>query len=111
MNARNAKSSKRPATAIVSVPASDYWRLVDQASAFAEMEEAVRVIEEDLCDNPEPPESHSEAWGAFFRACKTLVADKAPVFSLIVEEAIRESDELARQRQAAQRRQDFWIVK
>jgi hypothetical protein len=110
-NPQIAKNSGRRTMAVVPVPASDYWLLLDQATAFTEFQETIQVIEANLRESAHAPEAQNEAWGAFFHACKHLLADKAPVFRLMIERAAQARDELAREQSALQRRQAFRIVK
>lgn len=110
MTKKSADIAGHSAMAVISIPARDYWSLVDQATAFADLAETVQVIEEILCDQPDDPEAHHEAWETFFLACSQVFAPKAPVFGDLIESAAAERDRLARERLARQRRSEFCIV-
>jgi hypothetical protein len=108
---QNADNAAHSAMTVISVPAGDYWRLVDQATAFADLADTVQIIEEMLCEQPDEPEAHHEAWESFFLACSQVFAPKAPVFGDLIESAAFERERLARERLARQRRSEFCIVK
>lgn len=111
MTKQGADKVVRSTMAVVSVPARDYWKLVDQATAFADLAETVQVVEEILCDRPDDLEAHQRALETFFITCSQVFAPKAPVFGDLIESAAMERERLSRERLALQRRSEFCIVK